>query len=70
VARALADTTGSIGERLARASGVGEDSLMLEWRYWVLNRGGRPSDRNLLADGVPAVLLAALLLAAARRSRG
>ncbi len=70
VARALADTTGSIGERLARASGIGEDSLMLEWRYWVLTRGGRPADRNLLADGVPAVLLAGLLLAAARRSRG
>jgi hypothetical protein len=70
VARALADTAGGIGERLARASGIGEDSLMLEWRYWVLTRGGRPADRNLLADAGPALLLAGLLLAAARRSRG
>lgn len=70
VAGALADTAGGIGTRLARASGVGEDSLMLEWRYWVLTRGGRPSVRGLLADAAPAVLLAGLLLAAAWRSRG
>lgn len=70
LARALADTTGSVGERLARAAGIGEDSLLGEWRYWVLTRGGRPQDRNLLADAAPSVLLAALLLAAARRSRG
>jgi hypothetical protein len=70
VAQALADTAGAIGERLARASGVGEDSLMMEWRYWVLTRGGRPSERNVLADAAPAVLLAGLLLAVARRSRG
>ncbi len=68
--RALTDTAGSVGERFARAAGVGEDSLMHEWRYWVLTRGGRPQDRNLLADAAPAVLLAGLLLAAARRSRG
>ena len=70
VAGALADTAGGIGTRLARGSGVGEDSLMLEWRYWVLTRGGRPSVRGLLADAAPAVLLAGLLLAAAWRSRG
>jgi hypothetical protein len=68
--QALADTAGSVGERLSRAAGIGVDSLMLEWRYWVLTRGGRPQDRNLLADAAPAVLLAGLLLAAARRSRG
>jgi hypothetical protein len=68
--RALADTAGSVGERLARAAGISVDSLMLEWRYWVLTRGGRPQDRNLVADAAPAVLLAGLLLAAARRSRG
>lgn len=68
--RAFADTAGSVGERLARAAGIGEDSLVLEWRYWVLTRGGRPQDRNLLADAAPALLLAGCLLAAARRSRG
>jgi hypothetical protein len=68
--RALADTTGSVGERFARAAGIREDSLLLEWRYWVLTRGGRPQDRNLLADACPSVLLAGLLLAVARRSRG
>jgi len=68
--RALADTAGSVGERFARAAGIGEDSLLLEWRYWVLTRGGRPQDRNLFADAAPAVLLAGLLLAGARRSRG
>lgn len=67
--RALADSAGGVGERLARAAGIGEDSLLIEWRYWVLTRGGRPQDRNLLADAFPAALLAALLLAAARRSR-
>lgn len=68
--RALADTAGSVGERFARAAGIGEDSLVREWRYWVLTRGGRPEDRNLLADAAPGLLLAGLLLAAARRSRG
>jgi hypothetical protein len=68
--RALADTAGSVGDRFARSAGIGVDSLMREWRYWVLTRGGRPQDRNLLADAAPAVLLAALLLAVARRSRG
>ncbi len=70
IGRALADTAGSVGDRFARASGVSEDSLMREWRYWVLTRGGRPQDRELLADALPSVLLAGLLLAAARRSRG
>ncbi len=68
--RAFADTAGSVGERFARAAGVGVDSLMREWRYWVLTRGGRPQDRNLLADALPALVLAGILLAAARRSRG
>ena len=70
VEQALADSEGGVGERLARAAGIGEDSLLLEWRHWVLTRGGRPQDRNLFADAAPAVLLACLLLAAARRSRG
>ncbi|MGD0483048.1 MAG: hypothetical protein ABSB58_00180 [Gemmatimonadales bacterium] len=70
VERALADSEGGVGERLARAAGIEEDSLLLEWRHWVLTRGGRPQDRNLLADAAPAALLACLLLAVARRSRG
>jgi len=68
--RAFADTAGSVGDRFARAAGIGVDSLMHEWRYWVLTRGGRPQDRNLLADAAPAIVLAGLLLAVARRSRG
>ncbi len=70
IGRALADTAGSVGDRFARASGVSEDSLLREWRYWVLTRGRRPQDRELLADALPSILLAGLLLAAARRSRG
>jgi len=70
VERAFADTTGSVGQRFARAAGIGEDSLMREWRYWVLTRGGRPQDRTLFADAAPAVLLAGLLVLVARRSRG
>lgn len=38
--RALADSTGSVGGRLARASGVSEDSLVAEWRIWLLTAGG------------------------------
>jgi hypothetical protein len=68
--RALADTTGNVGVRFARAAGISEDSLLLEWRHWVLTRGGRPQDRGFVGDAAPAVLLAGLLLAAARRSRG
>ena len=43
VRAAMRDTRGSLGERLARAAGIPEDSLVSEWRMWVLggNRAGR-----------------------------
>ncbi len=70
VARAFADTAGSVGERFARAAGISEDSLMAEWRAWTLARGR--TDR--LAATLPqslAVIFAALLVVflAARSGR-
>jgi len=65
---ALADTTGSVGDRLARASHVSEDSLVAEWRSWLLTGGGQPRVTADLRDAVPAVLVAALLLLAAART--
>ena len=65
---ALADTTGSVGDRLARASHVSEDSLVTEWRSWLLTGGGQPRVTADLRDVVPAVLAAALLLFAAART--
>ena len=70
VARALADSAGSVGDRFARAVGINEDSLMREWRYWVLTRGGRPRERSFAAEAAPVFLVAGLLLFAATRSRG
>jgi hypothetical protein len=70
VARALADSVGSIGDRLARAAGINEDSLVREWRYWVLTRGGRPRERSFAADAAPVLFAAGLLLFVATRSRG
>jgi len=69
-ARALADSVGPLGDRLARAAGISEDSLVREWRYWVLTRGGRPRERSFAAEAVPVLLAAGLLLFAATRSRG
>jgi hypothetical protein len=66
--RALADTSGSVGVRLARASGVSEDSLLAGWRAWLLTGGGGRRVTADLADGVPVALLGALLLLAAARS--
>ena len=70
VATALADTAGSVAVRLAQAAGVPGDSLVMRWRYWILTRGGRPRERSPLADAVPALLLASILLALVARSRG
>jgi len=70
VARALADSVGSLGDRLARAAEISEDSLVREWRYWVLTRGGRPRERSFAAEAAPVLLAAGLLLFVATRSRG
>jgi hypothetical protein len=66
--RALADTSGAIGERLARATGVGEDSLVMEWRAWLLTGGGRPRVSAGARDAMPVLLFGGLLLFAAARS--
>lgn len=70
IARAFADSSGSVGERFARAAGISVDSLVAEWRAWTLARGR--TDR--LAATLPqslAVIFAALLVvfAAARSGR-
>jgi hypothetical protein len=69
VERAVADTTGSIAQRLARAAGVNEDSLVMRWRYWTLTRGGQPRDRSTAADAAPGLVLAVVLLALVVRGR-
>lgn len=68
VQRVLADTTGSIGERLARAADLSVDSLTSEWRMWVLSRGR--SDRVQAGAGelISALLFVGLLVALATRS--
>ncbi len=66
--RALADTSGPVGQRLARASGVTEDSLIAEWRAWLLTGGGGQRVRADVADAMPVVIVGALLLFAAARS--
>lgn len=67
--RALADPRGPVGERLARAAGVTEDSLVAAWRIWLLTGGGQPRVTADVRDALPALLFAALLLFAATRSR-
>jgi hypothetical protein len=69
IQRAVADTAGSIARRLARAAGVGEDSLVMRWRYWTLTRGGQPRDRSAAADAAPGLVLAVALLALVARGR-
>jgi hypothetical protein len=68
--RALADTSGTVGARLARAAGVSQDSLITEWRMWVLARGR--SDRVEAGFGEFAsvlIFLSALLALALRSGR-
>jgi hypothetical protein len=68
VRRALADRTGSVGERLSRAAGVSEDSLMTEWRHWVLSRGRMERVSAGAGDALTALLFTALLVGLAARS--
>jgi hypothetical protein len=65
---ALADTAGGIGERLARASGISEDSVVAEWRTWVLSRGRPQRVRAGFGDALPVLALVGLVLFAAARS--
>ena len=66
--RALADTLGSVGMRLARASGLTEDALVTEWRIWLLRAGGHSRVTAGVVDALPVVIVGALLLFAAARS--
>jgi hypothetical protein len=66
--RTLADTAGSIGDRLARASGLAGDSLLAEWRTWLLTEGGRARVRADAREALPALAFAALLVLAAATS--
>ena len=66
--RTLGDTAGSVGERLARAAGVPEDSLVGAWRIWLLTGGGQPRVTANLRDALPVVFFGGLLLLAAARS--
>lgn len=70
VTRAFADTAGSVGERFARAAGIGEDSLVSEWRMWTLARG-RMDRLAMTLPQFMAVIFAALLVVflAARSGR-
>lgn len=66
--RALADTSGAIGQRLARAAGVGEDSLVTEWRSWLLTGGERPHITAGARDALPVLLFGGVLLLGAATS--
>jgi hypothetical protein len=65
---ALADRAGSIGERLARSAGVSEDSLIADWRMWVLRRGRAERVSAGVGDVLTAMLFTALLVTLATRS--
>jgi hypothetical protein len=66
--RALADTVGSLGDRLARATGVGGDSLLAQWRTWLLTAGGQARVRADVRAAIPALVFGGLLLFAAAGS--
>ena len=66
--RAFDDDSGSVGERLARASGVTEDSLVRAWRIWLLTGGGQPRVTASLRDAWPELLFAGLLVLVASRN--
>jgi hypothetical protein len=66
--RALADTAGSVGERLARAARISEDSLVTEWRAWLLTGGGHARVSADVGAAMPSLVFAGLLLFAAARS--
>lgn len=68
LAVALADTAGSLGARLARAAGVNEDALVLEWRRRALDHSGALQSRAGGKEAAPALLLAGVLLLAAAGS--
>lgn len=66
--RALADSTGSRGERLSRATGASLDSIVSHWRLFVLRRGHVDRVEAGWPHVLTAVLTAGLLAALAARS--
>lgn len=66
--RAFADSTGSIGARMARAAGVPEDSLVDRWRTWVLSRGRAERVSAGAGDIATALAFTFILLGMAVRS--
>jgi hypothetical protein len=65
---ALAGHSGSVGERLARAAGTTEDSLVAGWRIWLLTGGGQRRVTAGVRDALPVLVLSGLLLLAATKS--
>jgi hypothetical protein len=65
---ALLKRTGSLGERLAGASGIGVDSLVREWRSWTLSRGRVDRVRAGPGDAAVVILTIALMVFLAARS--
>ena len=65
--RALADTSGSLGQRLARVARVPEDSMVAEWRSWVMTEGGQARVTAGVGDALPVLAFVGLLLLAATR---
>ncbi|HEY2806983.1 MAG TPA: hypothetical protein VGI92_14080 [Gemmatimonadales bacterium] len=66
--RVLADSAGSVGDRLSHAAGISEDSLVSEWRLWVLGRGRIERVTAGPGDLVSALLFSAILVGMAIRS--
>ena len=69
VQAALRDSSGSLGVRLARASGMDEDAFVREWRTWVLSRG-RPQRVTAGAGDLGAAAGSVLLLVLLAMRRG
>jgi hypothetical protein len=65
---ALLKRTGSLGDRLAGASGIGVDSLVREWRNWTLSRGRVDRVRAGLGEMAMVILTVALMVFLATRS--
>jgi hypothetical protein len=65
---ALNDSTGSLGDRLARATGVPLDSLLSEWRGWTLSRGRTGRVQAGFGDVAVVLLTVSLMVVLATRS--
>lgn len=66
--RAFADTRGSIGERLARAASIREDSFVTEWRVWTLGLGRSEPLAATLPQAVIVLLSVIVVVWTATRS--